>query len=493
MAIADQNFRPTTNPDFNQQYEEYHKALSLAPENYIRHFMLTGDPVAKLAAAAVMDQKAKAQTAPQAPTQSVIDKLAQPQGLAQLPQGMPQQGPAVAPQQLAQAEAPVAQMADGGIVGLPMDSGMFEGGYAGGGIIAFDDGGDVPSYASQGAVRRPAYLDSPVGKYYNPADLGIYDDAEIQKMLKENPYRSPDDIYKQQEAARTKYGIKNIFEDQRKALEEDKAENEKFKASNEADALLNAAAGFLGNTSQFFGPGAEAGIKGYTTTKREGQKEYRANAKDIRNLGFEIGRSDQAMRQAEMAGDQALYTSERARYEGLMKEARDVKYKNVDAKNGILAKGFDAAATYKTNMDVAGVRESGDNARARAKARSDLFNKAADNAITQMSKLYPLGTQDPKFDDLAAAGTYANATEAYNAELKTYTDNNLVSMAAEAGINPKEILSAKPTDAEAPAENSATMATPAQSTVTGKLVTIPDGKMKGKYELLPNGKYKRVG
>lgn len=390
MSIADQNYRQTTNPDFNQQYEEYHKMLSLAPENYIRHYMLTGNDAAKLAAAAVMDQKAKAQTAPPAPTQTVIDKLAQPQGLAQLPQGMAPQGPAPAPQQLAQAQAPVAQMADGGIVGLPIDNGMFEGGYAGGGIIAFDDGGDVPSYASQGAVKRPAYLDSPVGKYYNPADLGIYDDAEIQTMLRENPYRSPDDIYKQQEAARTKYGIKNIFEDQRKALEEDKAENEKFKASNEADALLNAAAGFLGNTSQFFGPGAEAGIKGYTTTKREGQKEYRANAKDIRNLGFEIGRADQAMRQADMAGDQALYTSERARYEGLMKEARDVKYKNVDAKNGILAKGFDAAAAYDTNMAVA-------NAKAKATGKNagldvaKLNAQVLDKAEKMMSAQYPPG------------------------------------------------------------------------------------------------------
>jgi putative heme iron utilization protein len=455
--------------------------------------MLTGDPVAKLAAAAVMDQKAKAQTAPPAPTQSVIDKLAQPQGLAQLPQGMAPQGPAVAPQQLAQAEAPAAQMADGGIVGLPIDSGMFEGGYAGGGIIAFDDGGDVPGYASQGAVKRPAYLSNPVGKYFNPADLAKYDDAEIQQMLKENPYLTQDQIYEQQEKARTRYGIKNLFEEQNKALEADKAENEKFKESIEADALLNAAAGFLGNTSPFFGPGAEAGLKGYTTTKREGQKEYRANAKDIRNLGFEIGRSDQAMRQAVMSGDQALYNSERARHEGLLKEAREVKYKNTETTNKLLGEGAQAAATRDMNVEVAGIRESGDNARARAKARTDLFNKAADNAITQMSKLYPLGAQDPKFDNLAAAGTYANATEAYNAELKTYTDNNLVSMAAEAGINPKEILSAKPTDAEAPAENSATMATPAQSTVTGKLVTIPDGKMKGKYELLPNGKYKRVG
>jgi hypothetical protein len=486
MAIADQNFRPITDPDFNQQYEEYHKVLSLAPENYIRHFMLTGNDAAKLAAAAVMDQKAKAQAAPPAPTQTVIDKLAQPQGLAQLPQGMPQQGPAPAPQQMAQAQGPVAQMADGGIVGLPIDSGMFEGGYAGGGIIAFDDGGDVPGYASQGAVKRPAYLSNPVGKYFNPADLAKYDDAEIQQMLKENPYLTQDQIYEQQEKARTRYGIKNLFEEQNKALEADKAENEKFKESIEADALLNAAAGFLGNTSPFFGPGAEAGLKGYTTTKREGQKEYRANAKDIRNLGFEIGRSDQAMRQAVMSGDQALYNSERARHEGLLKEAREVKYKNTETTNKLLGEGAQAAATRDMNVEVAGIRESGDNDRARAKAKSDLYNKAQDNAITQMKNLYPMGDQTFKFRQMAGTGGYASATDAYNAELETYRQQNIIGMAAEAGIDPRELLNARIPEKEAPAEKSATMVKPAQTTITGK---IPSISTDAEYIKLDPGSY----
>jgi len=397
MSIADQNFRPTTNPDFNQQYEEYHRVFSLAPENQVRHYMLTGDPVAKLAAAAVMDQKAKAQTAPPAPTQSVIDKLAQPQGIAQLPQGMaPQgqapQGPAPAPQQMAQAQSqgPVAQMADGGIVGLPMDSGMFEGGYAGGGIIAFDDGGDVPSYASQGAVKRPAYLSNPVGKYFNPEELTPYDDTEVQKLLRENPSLTMNDIYNKQQEVRGKYGIKDIYEDQRKALEADKAENEKFKESVEADALLNAAAGFLGNTSPFFGPGAEAGLKGYTTTKREGQKEYRATAKDLRNLGFEIGRSDQAMRQANMAGDQTLYDSERNRRDKLLERAESIKFKNIDNKNNALAKGWDASAAYDTNMAVA-------NAKAKAAGKTagldvaKLNAQVLDKAEKMMSAQYPPG------------------------------------------------------------------------------------------------------
>jgi len=428
MSIADQNFRPTTNPDFNQQYEEYHKVLSLAPENYIRHFMLTGNDAAKLAAAAVMDQKAKAQAAPPAPTQTVIDKLAQPQGLAQLTQGMPQQGPAPAPQQMAQAQGPVAQMADGGIVGLPIDSGMFEGGYAGGGIIAFDDGGDVPGYASQGAVKRPAYLSNPVGKYFNPDELIPYDDTEVQKLLKENPALTMDDIYNKQQEVRGRYGIKDIYEDQRKALEADKAENEKFKESVEADALLNAAAGFLGNTSQFFGPGAEAALKGYTTTKREGQKEYRATAKDIRNLGFEIGRADQTMRQADMAGDQTLYNAERSRRDGLLKQSQEIKFKNTETKNNALAKGWDAAAAYDTNLGVANVRAS-------AKGAGDGYkvNKAVmESAIKMMANAYPAGAMELLMND---------RPDVYQAELNRFIQG------AETYIKTNELPVIPPSDA----------------------------------------------
>ena len=465
MAIADQNFRPITDPDFNQQYEEYHKVLSLAPENYIRHFMLTGNDAAKLAAAAVMDQKAKAQSAPPAPTQTVIDKLAQPQGLAQLPQGMAPQGPAPAPQQMAQAQGPVAQMADGGIVGLPMDSGMFEGGYAGGGIIAFDDGGDIPSYASQGVVKRPAYLSNPVGKYFDPADLTAYDDTEIKKLLDENPALTMNDIYKQQQEVRGKYGIKDIYEDQRKALEADKAENEKFKASNDADALLSAAAGFLGNTSQFFGPGAEAALKGYTTTKREGQKEYRANAKDIRNLGFEIGRADQAMRQADMAGDQTLYNTERNRREGLVKDLQNIKFKNTEAKNNYAAEGAKAGAAYDTNMAVA-------NAKAKATGKNagldvaKLNAQVLDKAEKMMSAQYPPGQFQTYFK--ANPDEYQKILSGYIQQAEDYIYKSEI---------PTTAPGAKPT-APATAANPSALT---KATVAGKKVNPKIQSLLSKY------------
>ncbi len=115
--------RPITNPDFNAEFARWQHILSTAPDNELKHYLLSGDPIAKLAAASVQDQKlkmqAQAQPAAQAPTQSVL--------------------------------AQKADMVQPGVAALPVAEGMFsENSYAGGGIVSFDEGGDVPSYAPGG-------------------------------------------------------------------------------------------------------------------------------------------------------------------------------------------------------------------------------------------------------------------------------------------------------------------------------------------------------
>jgi hypothetical protein len=169
-----------------------------------------------------------------------------------------------------------------------------------------------------------------------------------------------------------------------------------------------------------------------------------------------------------------------------LKEAREVKYKNTETTNKLLGEGAQAAATRDMNVEVAGIRESGDNDRARAKAKSDLYNKAQDNAITQMKNLYPMGDQTFKFRQMAGTGGYASATDAYNAELETYRQQNIIGMAAEAGIDPRELLNARIPEKEAPAEKSATMVKPAQTTITGK---IPSISTDAEYIKLDPGSY----
>jgi hypothetical protein len=407
---------------------QIHDRLKGTPDSQLMQYVQqpTGEiPQFMVAAEMKRREEMRAKVA-EAPSTTVVEDLEQA-GLAAL-QPPPQEEPA--PEQM-----------DAGLAALPTD--MPEApSMAGGGIIAFEDGGDVERFAAGKTVKRPAYLSNPVGKYFDPADLEQYDDKELKKLLKENPSLSLEDIRRQQEALRETYGIENLLAEQKTALEEDKAANEKFLSGINDQALVAMGAGMMSSQSPFFGAGVGAGLQNLLATKQAGQKEYRANAKDIRNLGFEIARSDQAARQAIMSGDQALYNAERTRHDGLVTKAEELKYKSTDAKNALLTKGASEAAGYDTNVKVASIRESGDDKRARAKSKSDLFNKAQDNAITQMSKLYPLGAQDPKFTELKNKGSYKTATEAYNAELEKYRLDNLVSMAAEAGIDPKEIVDA---------------------------------------------------
>ena len=99
-----------------------------------------------------MREKYQAQQAPQS---SVADDLQQPAA----PQVQPQQA----------MPEPQAQ----GVAGLPVPDQMFSGqGMAAGGIVAFDDGGEVPSFAG------------PYGSYVNPSLYG----GEVKEY--KNPYKS---------------------------------------------------------------------------------------------------------------------------------------------------------------------------------------------------------------------------------------------------------------------------------------------------------------
>jgi len=123
-----QNMRPITKPDLNTIFESMLAIPANVRAQHVNAYLLTGSPEQKLAAAMIKDMpQGQAPTAPaQAPTQTVIEQKA-------------------------------AQV-DPGIASLPVAEGMFDGGsYAGGGIIAFDEGGDIPGYDG----RKGSYVIGP--------------------------------------------------------------------------------------------------------------------------------------------------------------------------------------------------------------------------------------------------------------------------------------------------------------------------------------------
>lgn len=103
------------------------------------------------------EMRSKYQEQETTPRQSVADELVAeatqppppPPGLAGLPQAAPMMQAMAAP-----PEMPVQQMAQGGLADLDVGNMFNEESYANGGIVAFDDGGEVNHYAEGGEVQH---------------------------------------------------------------------------------------------------------------------------------------------------------------------------------------------------------------------------------------------------------------------------------------------------------------------------------------------------
>lgn len=138
------------------------------------------DPQEATLAGFMRDRIAKEDTQP--PTTTVVqDTLGLPAvAAAQQPPmppqpQMPQGAPAPAPE-----EAPPMMAASGGLASLPADN---VGNYAGGGIVAFDEGGEVPRYKDGKLIDKEFRSGNPAEA--NQARLKIFQDelAEEQRKL----------------------------------------------------------------------------------------------------------------------------------------------------------------------------------------------------------------------------------------------------------------------------------------------------------------------
>jgi len=118
----------------------------------------------------------------------------QPQqaGIAGLSKERPMQQ-AMAPQ----PEMPTQQMAQGGLVDLPVNDTMFqEQNYAGGGIVAFDDGGNVKHY--DGTSGSEVNGTSRLGDYYRKlraTNLKKQEENKLRNQLLSEKYRIQGDIF----------------------------------------------------------------------------------------------------------------------------------------------------------------------------------------------------------------------------------------------------------------------------------------------------------
>jgi hypothetical protein len=323
--------------------------------------------------------------------QAQPQQMGMPQGQ---PQGMPQQAPQPQmgmPPQPEQPPMDATQMAaTGGLTSLPVP----EQDYAGGGIVAFDEGGEVPGYARGGFPTMPnmdiqlqEYSARPVSDDYIQRDL-----AEKQKIYEQqgmvNPYEG---LMQQQEAKRGELGTR--------------------KEQAKGEFLMNIGSSLMGAKRGQEGEALREGTTRGLASFKESMKDVRASEE---RLDDRIGAFKLADYQAKKLGTDASI----AKRDAALVKVDDAKNKNIEAQNALAVKGkeFEMQAFGK-KVDYFSAenaqRISGQNQIAtekeRQKAMPDLYKMAND---PKMIESMPNSTLAQRME---AVGRYAHPKDSYNA------------------------------------------------------------------------------
>lgn len=331
-------------------------------------------------------------------------------------------------------EMPVEQMAQGGLANLDVGDMYNENNYANGGIVAFDDGGKVQSYAYGGKTQTNPFL-------YDPT---YYQDAQAA-LMKPKEALSLDDYVARTKAAQEAFGVDPDF--YKKTLEESKTERvkeaEEAKKMDQAELLLNYAAAFAGQPT--LGQAIAEGSKGAAPIIGRMGKTQR----EINSLYKMADRKTLEAQQAQARGDASGATK--------AIEDRDNINTQIGLKN----------AELETSVRIAGYK-----ARAEKSGKAyEIFDKAKDNAQKEFEKDYPDAARKVEF-----SGPDGAAKEAL--VKKQYFEKNLkLLMGDTEGAFGPTPSAAKPAAAKAPITN------------PDGTVTIPG---KGTFKKLPNGNYEKI-
>jgi len=291
----------------------------------------------------------------------------QPQQMG-MQQGQPQQAQ---PQpQLAQAPAGIESLPAGNV-----------GNYAGGGIVAFDEGGEVPGYARGGFPTMPS-TNIQLGQLKGPQE------KTIEEIIAEQQ-----GVYEQQ-------GLVNPYEGLMQQQEAKRGELDTRREQAKGEFLMNLGTGLMqaqkGRELAALGTGALKGMADY----KDAMKDLRASEE---KLDDRIGAFKLADYQAKKTGTDAAI----ARRDSLRDKVIETENKNIEAQNAVAVEGkklemqgFNTAMGYKGTVDAASIRNA---------AMPDLYKMANS---PDMLKSMPNSTFAQR---LEAVGKYAHPKDSYNA------------------------------------------------------------------------------
>jgi hypothetical protein len=375
------------------------------------------EPQKAMMAGMMRDRVAKEDTKP--PTTTVAQDVL---GMQPPQQPQPPQMDMQQPQGVMQPQQP--QQAPAGIEALPAGD---VGNYAGGGIVAFDEGGEVPGYAYGGIPQAPS-MDIQLGRFKGPQEKTIEEILAEQQGVYEkqglvNPYTG---MIEQQEAKRGEFG--------------------KRREQAQGEFLMNLGTGLMqaqkGRELAALGAGATKGMADY----KDAMKDLRASEE---KLDDRIGAFKLADYQAKKTGTDAAI----ARRDSLLDKVRDTENKNIEAKNAVAVEGKKLETQmYGKQVDYASAenaqRISGSNQIALEKLRQQALPdimKVADSK--QMKEAMPNATFFQRVEAYALA---THPKDVQNAVINAVTAAN---KAADAEWSQKMLFSKPLQDLQAKASN----------------------------------------
>ena len=352
-------------------------------------------------------------------------------GIAALPEAQPMMEAMQPP-----PEMPVQQMASGGLADLDVGNMYNENNYATGGIVAFNDGGDIKHYAYGGKTTTDPFK-------YDPT---YYQDAQAA-LMKPREGMTIDDYILQQQTAQKQLGVDPEF--YKKALAESEKERikegEEAKKMDQAELLLNYAAAFAGQPT--FGKALAEGAKGAAPIIGKMGKTQR----EINSMYKMADRKTLEAQQAQARGDAAA----------AMKAIDDRD--NINTQIGL------KNAELETSVRIAGYKARAD----KSGKAYEIFDKAKDNEQKEFEKDYPDAARKVEF-----SGPDGPAKESL--VKKQYFEKNL-----------KLLMG----DTEGAFGATPAVTKPAMPSMNGP-VTNPDGTVtipgKGTFKKLPNGNYEKL-
>jgi len=377
------------------------------------------EPQKAMMAGMMRDRVAKEDTKP--PTSTVAQDVLGLQPPQTQAQPQPQQATQAGLPQLAQVQP---QQTAAGIESLPAGD---VGNYAGGGIVAFDEGGEVPGYAFGGIPQAPS-TDIQLGQYKGPQEKTI------------------EEILAEQQGVYEKQGLVNPYTGMIEQTEAKRGELGKRKEQAQGEFLMNLGTGLMqaqkGRELAALGSGAMKGMADY----KDAMKDLRASEE---RLDERIGAFKLADYQAKKTGTDAAI----AKRDSLLDKVRDAENKNIESKNAAAIEGKKLETQmYGKQVDYASAenaqRISGSNQIAlenlRQQALPDIM-KVADSK--QMKEAMPNATFFQRVE------AYAQAThpkDVQNAVINAVTAAN---KAADAEWSQKMLFSKPLQDLQAKAAN----------------------------------------